>query len=126
METKTEKQRIGKIGEDIACAYLKQNGYKIIQRNHRQPWGELDIICQKNSLMVFVEVKTTTACQFENKFEIKPEDQMTSSKIKILNKTILSYLNFEKIDLDWQMDLIAIELNEKGELLKLRHIEQIS
>lgn len=126
MKTKTEKQRIGKIGEDLACAYLKQKGYKILERNHRQTWGELDIICKKENLMVFIEVKTTTAYAQGNEFEIKPEDQMSNSKIKILERTILSYLNFNKINLDWQLDLVAIELNQKSELLELRHLEQIS
>jgi putative endonuclease len=126
MKTKTEKQRIGQIGEDLACKYLQQKSYKILERNHRQVWGELDIICKKENLMVFVEVKTTTTYSNNNEFEIKPEDQMSSSKIKILEKTILSYLNFNKINLDWQLDLIAIELNQKGELLELRHLEQIS
>lgn len=126
MKTKTEKQRIGKIGEDLACAYLKQKGYKILERNHRQTWGELDIICKKENLMVFIEVKTTTAYAQGNEFEIKPEDQMSNSKIKILERTILSYLNFNKINLDWQLDLVAIELNQKSELLELRHLGQIS
>ena len=39
--------KVGKIGEDIACRYLKDKGYKIIERNFRRKWGEIDIICFK-------------------------------------------------------------------------------
>jgi putative endonuclease len=40
---------VGKIGEDIACKYLKSKGYKIIERNFRRKWGEIDIVCKKRS-----------------------------------------------------------------------------
>lgn len=41
--------RIGKIGENIACEYLESKGYKIIERNFRRKWGEIDIVCKKRS-----------------------------------------------------------------------------
>lgn len=41
--------KVGKIGEDIACKYLKDKGYKIIERNFRRKWGEIDIVCLKKS-----------------------------------------------------------------------------
>jgi Holliday junction resolvase-like predicted endonuclease len=55
----TQKSEIGKLGEDLACEHLIKRGYKIIERNFRKPWGELDIIVkQNNGTLVFVEVKT--------------------------------------------------------------------
>ena len=39
--------RIGRIGEDIACRYLRSKGYEIIERNFRKKWGEIDIVCKK-------------------------------------------------------------------------------
>lgn len=52
------KKEIGKAGEDKAAEYLKENGYKIIERNWHTRFGEIDIIAQKNDIIVFVEVKT--------------------------------------------------------------------
>jgi len=40
----TYKSELGQLGENLACEYLVKKGYKIIGRNFRQKWGELDII----------------------------------------------------------------------------------
>ena len=54
----TQKSEIGKLGENLACEYLKNKGYWVIERNFRRPWGELDIVArQKDGTLVFVEVK---------------------------------------------------------------------
>ncbi|HNW96687.1 MAG TPA: YraN family protein [Candidatus Paceibacterota bacterium] len=117
----TQKQITGKIGEDIACQYLEQNGYKIIQRNYWEKWGEIDIICQKKNKTIFVEVKTMRETE---KMDLTPEDQMSKSKISKFKKISLSYANHHKID-DWQMDMIAIELNDENNLKNIRYWENV-
>lgn len=47
----------GKQAEDAACAYLKKQGYQILERNRRLGRGELDIIATDEDVLVFVEVK---------------------------------------------------------------------
>lgn len=47
----------GKLAEDFAACVLKKHGYKILQRNFRSRFGEIDIIAKKNEYLVFVEVK---------------------------------------------------------------------
>ncbi len=54
----SNNKQVGNYGEEKATKYLVQNGYSIIQRNFRTNYGELDIICKKESFIVFVEVKT--------------------------------------------------------------------
>lgn len=39
--------KVGMAGENIACKYLEQKNYRIIERNFRRKWGEIDIICLK-------------------------------------------------------------------------------
>ena len=51
-------QKVGYDGEKRAVNYLKKQGYKIIERNYRTPFGEVDIICKKDDVVAFVEVKT--------------------------------------------------------------------
>ena len=53
------------IGEDIAVNYLKKKGYKIIERNFRKGYGEIDIIALKKNVLVFVEVKTRTVIHLD-------------------------------------------------------------
>lgn len=52
------KQTLGERGEDLAAAYLEQEGLVVLARNFRCPRGELDIIARDGDTAVFVEVKT--------------------------------------------------------------------
>lgn len=55
----TEKSELGQKGEDLACVYLVEKGFKILERNYRRKWGEIDIVAvAPDKTLVFVEVKT--------------------------------------------------------------------
>ncbi len=51
-------KRLGNRGENQACKYLKKSGYSILERNFQNPFGEIDIIAQKDDTVAFIEVKT--------------------------------------------------------------------
>ena len=127
-----QKSQLGKLGEDIACQYLVDKGYKIIERNVRQPWGELDIVAKsKDKTLVFFEVKT----MIDFATGIKPEDQLTKAKLRKLQKTASLYAGHypEKINnkRGWRIDLVAISLKKHPLLTKdkkdcdIRHYENI-
>mgnify|MGYP001581106923 CR=1 FL=1 len=102
---------IGKHGEKVACEYLVNKKYKIIERNFQRPWGEIDIVARdRGGVLVFVEVKTMR----ENPF-LKPEDNLTKSKLKKLQKTALLYVGtYPKYlwgSVGWRIDLVAITMN---------------
>ena len=59
-----DKQLEGKIGEDKAETYLKEQGYEILCRNFRCMQGEIDIIARDKKTIVFVEVKTRTSTKY--------------------------------------------------------------
>lgn len=135
----TQKTELGKLGEDLACRYLVDKGYKIIERNFRKPWGELDIIAKNpDKTLVFVEVKTVR--EFGNEFgnpangypqlpnsKIDPEMQMTVAKIKKLKRAATLYAGHypELIDDNkgWRIDLLALTIN--GENCVAKHYENI-
>ena len=52
------RQQTGAAGEQIACNFLQEQGYRIIERNHRSRLGELDIIAAYGEFLIFCEVKT--------------------------------------------------------------------
>lgn len=54
------KRQLGKCGEQIACDYLVRSGYRILHRNYYTPAGELDIVAQDDTFLVFAEVKQRT------------------------------------------------------------------
>ena len=109
----TLKSEIGKYGEDLACESLVNNKYRIIERNYKKPWGEIDIIAKDpDKTLVFVEVKTLRE---STNFALRPEDQLTASKLKKVARTASLYsgANHGLINKDrgWRIDLIAITLN---------------
>ena len=53
-----KRHEIGKLGEDLACRYLQNQGYKILERNFEARQGEIDIIALDKSEIIFIEVKT--------------------------------------------------------------------
>ena len=57
---KTAKRQIGDTGEGVACKYLEQRGYAVVERNYLKPWGEIDIVAQKANKLYFIEVKKCT------------------------------------------------------------------
>ncbi len=118
----TEKQNIGKLGEDIAVKYLEKHGYKILDRNYRKPWGEIDIIAKDNQELVFVEVKTQN-----QKLEWRPEENITFHKKHQLSRIITTYLKANKIpeDQNWRVDVLAITLNFKTKNAQIEHIQNI-
>ena len=57
-DNRTEKRKLGDIGENIACDFLKRRGFEIIERNYLRKWGEIDIVARKRNVIRFVEVKS--------------------------------------------------------------------
>ncbi len=130
----TEKQNIGKLGEDIAVKYLEKHGYKILDRNYRKPWGEIDIIASENigknqflarqsQELVFIEVKTQN-----QKFEWRPEENITRHKKRQLSRIIMTYLKANRIpeDQNWRVDVLAITLDFKTKNAQIEHIQNIT
>jgi Holliday junction resolvase-like predicted endonuclease len=61
---KTEKRKIGDIGEKIAGRFLVSMGFEIVGWNYLKPWGEIDIIVKRKGKIHFVEVKTVSIAGF--------------------------------------------------------------
>lgn len=117
----TYRTQLGQLGEDIACEYLVENKYKLIERNFRQKWGEIDIIAKApDKTLVFVEVKTVTGVKCETNETISAEDQLTGAKLTKLQRTASLYANHNSKIVDdekgWRIDLLAITININSEL----------
>ena len=57
----SRNQKVGQWGEQAAADYLSAKGYEIMARNVRTPYGEIDLIAQKDGFTIFVEVKARTS-----------------------------------------------------------------
>ncbi len=126
----TEKQKIGKIGEDCACEYLKKNGFKILDRNYLKKWGEIDIVAQNGKKIYFVEVKSVSReilttrggdVIHETFDRYRAEDNMHPWKLQRLGRVVQSYLLDKNIsdDMEWQFDLITVHIDMSKRLSRV-------
>ena len=119
---KNQNSTIGKLGEDIAVKYLENHDYKILSRNYRKPWGEIDIVAQQSDELVFVEVKTQN-----QGFEWRPEENVTRHKKRQLSKIINTYLKERKVygETNFSVEVLGIIINDKTETAQVEHIQNI-
>lgn len=83
----TKASQVGRRGEDIASAFLKKQGYKILFRNWRTlRWGEVDIVAIDKSDLVFVEVKTRTTL-----YSGEPLEAVNFYKLRTLKRAALFF-----------------------------------
>jgi len=98
------KHQKGRLGEDLAAQFLEGKGYRIIERNYRYDRGEVDIVAQDGTELVFVEVKLRETEEFGS-----PEEAVTPFKEEQLKKVAEGYL-FEHAleDQSCRFDVVAI------------------
>lgn len=127
MGTKTEKQEIGQIGEDIATRFLVKHGFEVILRNYRKKYGEIDIICRKEGKIHFVEVKTVSQAYVSHgtNDQHRPEDNIHEAKLKRIGRTIEAYLFEYDFENEWQFDAITVELNKNDKTARIRMLSDL-
>ncbi|MEM7332848.1 MAG: YraN family protein [Chloroflexota bacterium] len=113
------RKKLGAWGESVAAHHLEAHGYNIVERNWRCRLGEIDLIAKLDQVYAFVEVKTRRGSAMGS-----PEEGLTAVKSKKLLELASFYIAEHDLDVDWQIDLVAVELDEKGKLLRCEHIPQ--
>ena len=99
-----QRQEFGKVGEELAVAYLKKKGYKIIEQNYRNKLGEIDIIAKDHKTLVFVEVKSRKSARLGH-----PKEAVTYKKQRKISMVALSYLkSTRQLDIRARFDVVTI------------------
>jgi len=102
------RHTIGKKGEDIALWHLKGMGYKIIARNYKSKFGEIDIIAKDRDTLAFVEVKTRKTDEFGG-----PKMAVTERKRRQISKVASEYLKRSGLShVKARFDVVAIKLEQ--------------
>jgi len=97
-------EQLGQAGEDIACQYLREQGYLIIDRNWRCRFGEIDIIARDGIDLAFVEVKNRSRAGYGG-----PIGALTRQKKDRIITAARMYLSQTESDLPVRFDLVAIQ-----------------
>jgi putative endonuclease len=117
-EKKRNSRYYGNIGEVFAANLLSKKGFRILEKNFRSRFGEIDIVALKNKRIYFVEVKTRQSFKFG-----KPEEAVTRSKLEKIRKLAYFYsFSHPTLPKSLRILIVSIEL-EKSRIRRYRIIE---
>ncbi len=105
---KTWNQVLGKLGESLAERFFLEHRYLILNKNYRTPYGEIDLVVEKDGEIAFIEVKTRTGNEFGF-----GETSVNAQKLEHLVASAEHYMGVEPVDTEnWHIDVLAIQMNE--------------
>jgi len=102
---------LGRLGEETAESFLKEHGYRIVERNYSCRFGEIDIIGWDGDILCFMEVKT------RNKADgAEPQEGVGLAKQRKLARAAVEYLKRRKLgDVDSRFDVVSVIIRAGGE-----------
>jgi putative endonuclease len=112
-----DRRSLGQHGEDLAVEHLQRAGYRILDRNVRTRYGEIDVVAQDGACTVFVEVRTFRSRLMTPVESISPHKQR---RIAALGQRYLSERGLA--DADWRADVIAITVPTDGQSPVVEHL----
>jgi len=113
-----DRRGLGRRGEDLAALHLAAQGYEIVARNWRCEVGELDLVARAGDCLAFVEVRTRRGQVLGT-----PEESVTPAKQARLIELALAYVQAYDWPGDWRIDVVAVEMDRRGRLLRVDHYE---
>jgi putative endonuclease len=100
------RRNTGQRGEDLASAYLQAAGYRILERNYRCVFGEIDIVAEEGQTLVFAEVKSRRSGSYGD-----PQLAVGLQKQKKVSRVALHYLKERRLqDRCARFDVVAVKL----------------
>ncbi|MFH1678483.1 MAG: YraN family protein [Candidatus Omnitrophota bacterium] len=118
---KTENLETGRRGESLAAEFLQNKGYRIIERNYRTRYAEIDLVAEYKDIIVFVEVRTKKNERFGS-----PEETINRAKVQKLIKNAKDYMAIKKYDKAYRIDAVCIVLDKSQSPKRLDHYENIT
>src|SRR5262245_6386004 len=101
-----QRQALGRLGEELACAELERLGYVVVTRRYRTRYGELDIVARHEGMLVFVEVKARESRDFGH-----PAEAVTPQKMRRLFLMATDYVMCAGVrDTAFRFDVVSVEM----------------
>jgi putative endonuclease len=113
--------KLGRRGEELAAQALTRRGYAIVTRNWHCQAGEVDIVARRSGALHFFEVRTRRGQAYGT-----PEESVTPAKQQRMIDVALTYLGEHELDdVDWRIGFVAVEMDRKGQLMRLEIYDSI-
>lgn len=132
MTNKSGNKKIGALGERIAVKFLENKGFRILERNYRKKYGEVDIIAKRGDSIHFVEVKSVlhvkaSSGEFSRETGgYRPEELVHPLKLKKIIRVAETYMADQTESLDSQIDVIAVFIDMKHKIGRCRFTENVN
>jgi putative endonuclease len=99
------RQKLGELGEELAVRELASRGYAILARRYRTRYGEIDIVCEQEGTIVFVEVRARATSEFG-----KAAETVTEWKQRKVAARAVEYLTRHHVtDRPCRFDVVAVD-----------------
>jgi len=116
------RQQLGRLGEELAVRYLESHDYRLVTRNFKARYGEIDLIALDKNILVFLEVKTRIGRKFG-----RPEEAITPRKLREVILTARYYkMLHPELPEAMRIDVIGIELDFDHTLKSFNHILNVT
>ena len=122
-----DRKSVGHAGEDIGCQFLESKGFKVLERNYRRPWGEIDIVAEKDGIVRFIEVKAVSReslPDISREMDYRPEEMVTPEKLRKVARTAQLYMENKKDSREYQIDVVGVIMDMATKKARCRLIEQ--
>ena len=120
MTSTDPRHRLGRTGEDLAAAHLERLGYRIVTRNHRTRFGELDIVAVDRETLVFCEVKTRRSGAWG---PWEALDARKRAQVRRIAGAYLATVPDRPRTANLRCDAIGVVIDARGRLVSLEHLE---
>ncbi len=116
------RHELGHLGERLAAEHLQRLGYRIVERNYRTRWGELDIVAQNGTTLVFCEVKTRRM-RAGDRTPLEAVHTLKQSRVRRMASSWLVQRRDRPYATELRFDAIGVTFDPTGRLASIEHLE---
>jgi putative endonuclease len=114
------RHSLGSLGEQLAAEHFERLGYRVLERNYRTRFGEIDLVATDDEVIVFCEVKTRRAgsgAPWDNLGEAKRR------QVRSMGATWLAEVHARPRTQELRFDAVGVVIDREGALVRLDHLE---
>jgi putative endonuclease len=115
------RHHLGRVGERLAREHLERLGYRVVARNYRTRFGELDLIVCDDTWLVFVEVKTRRIGALESSVQAVSVDKQR--RVRSMAAAWLVEAADRPRSRELRFDVVAVTVDRNSRLVRLDHLE---